>query len=188
MGARFSRTQSGGDGVSQVANYTSGFKARMVQRMAGPEGISATALAKEVGIAQATLSRWLRDGRTLGAMSKKKSKSASGSNRRTAEEKYRLVVAAEGLIGEALGAFLRREGVHESQLAEWREKATSALKDLNKKKNQASPESRRIRDLERELNRKEKALAEAAALLVLKKKLETYREERESRTDTRSET
>jgi hypothetical protein len=36
---------------------------------------------------------------------------------------------------------------------------------------QAKTDKKRIRDLERELNRKEKALAEAAALLVLRKKL-----------------
>lgn len=175
-----------------MATYTSGFKARMVQRMAGPEGISATALSKEVGIAQPTLSRWLRDGRNLEVMSKKKQKSAPASDRRTAEEKYRLVMAAEGLTGEALGAFLRREGIHESQLVEWREKAlqaaTEALKGLKKKKAEQTPEARRIRELERELDRKDKALAEAAALLVLKKKLETYWEERASRTDTRNET
>lgn len=175
-----------------MGNYSSGFKARLIQRMAGPERISANALSKEVGIAQSTLSRWLRDGRTLGVMSKQKPTSASRSNRRTAEEKYRLVVASEGLTGDVLGEFLRREGVHESQLAEWREKvaqgATEALKGLKKKRSGQTPEARRIRQLERELTRKEKALAEAAALLVLKKKLDTYLEGRESDTDTRSET
>ncbi len=40
-----------------MSTYTAGFKARMVQRMAGPESISATALAKEVGASQVTLSR-----------------------------------------------------------------------------------------------------------------------------------
>ena len=48
--------------------YSDGFKARMVQRMAGPEAISASALSKEVGVQQPTLSRWLRQARTVPAM------------------------------------------------------------------------------------------------------------------------
>jgi len=49
--------------------HPEGFKARMVARMAGPEGISACALAREVGVPQPTLSRWLRSARSVRAMS-----------------------------------------------------------------------------------------------------------------------
>lgn len=63
--------------------------------------------------------------------------------------------------------FLRRKGVHE---AEWRATATAALRPPSMRaRKTASVEARWVRDLERELARKEKALAEAAALLVLKK-------------------
>ena len=174
-----------------MTNYTSGFKSRMVKRMAGPEAISASALSGEVGVSQATLSRWLREARTLGGMNKKK-KSSSSSRRRTGEDKLRIVMEAEGLSGEALGEFLRREGLHEAQLDEWREKAmlaaAGALKDAKRKKSEQTPEARRIRELESELRRKDKALAEAAALLVLQKKVREYWEEKEGGTGTRSET
>ncbi len=174
-----------------MANYTSGFKARMIKRMAGPEAISANALSGDVGVSQGTLSRWLREARTLGSMNKKK-KSASSSRRRTAEDKLRIVMEAGSLSGEALGEFLRREGLHEAQLDEWREKAmlaaTGALKDAKRKKSEQTPEARRIRELESELRRKDKALAEAAALLVLQKKVREYWEEKEGGTGTRSET
>jgi len=162
----------------------------MVQRMAGSEAISANALAREVGVSQGTLSRWLRDARTLGTMSKKNSEK---SHRRTAEDKLRIVMAASNLSEEALGEFLRREGLHEAQLAEWRDKvvkaATGALKDAKRKKSEQTPEARENRELKRELRRKEKALAEAAALLVLKKKLEAwYSADEDDRTGTKSET
>ena len=65
-----------------MTSYSLGFKSRMVKRMAGSEGISANALSMEVGVAQATLSRWLRDGRMLGGMSKKKQDSSKKSRRR----------------------------------------------------------------------------------------------------------
>lgn len=173
-----------------MANYSLGFRSRMVQRMAGPEGISATALAKEVGVSQGTLSRWLRKRATLGDMTKKK---VSMGARRSAEDKLRVVLQAANLSQEELGGFLRREGVHESQLEEWREAAfsaaTNALKDSKRKKSEQTPEARELRELQRELRRKDKALAEAAALLVLQKKLQAYfSEDTASGTSTRSET
>jgi transposase len=70
-----------------------------------------------------------------------------------------------------LGAFLRRKGVHEAQLAEWQAAAMAALQPPSRRERKAANiEKLKIRNLERELKRKEKALAEAAALLVLKKK------------------
>lgn len=50
-----------------MSTYAAGFKTRMVQRMAGREGISATALAKEVGVSQDTLSRWIREASAAGS-------------------------------------------------------------------------------------------------------------------------
>ena len=93
----------------------------------------------------------------------------------TAEEKVALVLEAAAVPEAELGAFLRRKGVHEAQHAEWREQVTqlavAGLRGPSKRdRKAASVEARRVRDLERELQRKEKALAEAAALLVLKKK------------------
>jgi transposase len=168
-----------------MSSYSAGFKARMVQRMAGPEAISATALAREVGVSQNTLSRWLRKASvprpTVPPMTKKKKPSRKSTSRkggprgRTAEEKLRIVIEASSLSDEDLGAFLRREGIHEAQLEAWRatvmEAATGALKAPHAKKGERTPEARKIKELEREINRKDKALAEVTALLALKKKI-----------------
>lgn len=174
-----------------MANYTPGFKSRMIQRMAGPEAISANALSSEVGVAQGTLSRWLRQGRTLGPMNKNK-KGVRNTRRRTAEDKFRIVLEAANLSGEDLGEYLRREGIHTTDLEEWREKVTAAgtgaLKDAKRKKSEQTPEARRIRELESELRRMEKALAETAALLVLQKKVRAYWAEKEDGTSTRNGT
>ena len=168
--------------------YTQGFKARMIERMAGPEQISATALGKEVGVSQATLSRWLHfeGARRVDPMTHQ---NRGGKRTWSAQEKLRLVHAASELGAEELGAFLRREGLHEAQLQEWAEIAMAALSAVPKRKSgKASPEAKRIKNLERELHRKEKALAELAALLVLKKKLETIWGDEGDGTDTRSGT
>ncbi len=88
------------------------------------------------------------------------------------EEKLNLVLEASSIPDAELGAFLRRKGIHEVHLREWRQTILLALKAQKPQKdNHKSTESRRIRELESELNRKDKALAEAAALLVLQKKV-----------------
>ncbi len=80
------------------------------------------------------------------------------------------VVEASSLTEEQLGAFLRRKGLHQAQLKQWRGAMLLALGGDQKRKAKSSPQARRLRELEKELRRKDKALAEAAALLILKKK------------------
>lgn len=151
--------------------YNEGFKARMIERMAGPEGISANALAQETGVSAATLTRWLRE-RRLGGMSNQASKKR---HRWTPSEKLRVVREARDLEDDQLGELLRREGLHEPQLREWIAAVDAAslasLSGSKKSRTKTSPEQKRIHSLEKELNRKEKALAEVAALLALKKKV-----------------
>jgi len=154
--------------------HSNKFKARMVQRMAGPEGITATALSKEVGVSQSTLSRWLRLASTVAVMggeSNKHEREAKSSRHWTVEEKLRVVTEAAKLSDADLGAFLRKEGLHDTQLEEWRALVTQALTGP-KKRAKKSPEARRMKELEKELLRKDRALAEVAALLALKKKAE----------------
>jgi len=166
------------------------FRARMVERMTGANPISATALAREVGVSQPTLSRWLRQARSLDGMRKHKNNGGKPQARKTqvqcspksprswsAEEKLRLVMVAASLSEDELGEFLRREGIHEAQLERWREAVTQGaldqLKATSKKRPaRGTPEAKRIKALEKELDRKDKALAEVTALLALKKKLE----------------
>lgn len=88
----------------------------------------------------------------------------------TAEEKYAVMIEAASLPDEELGAFLREKGLHQANLKQWRQEMLTALGESKTRPSKPSAETRRIRELERELARKEKALAEAAALLLLKKK------------------
>ncbi len=168
-----------------MPSYTDGFKSRMVQRMAGNEAITPYALSAEIGVSYQTLSRWMSNAGKLDRMNKKK---PGRKKRLTAEDKMRLVFEAEKLSEQDLGEFLRREGLHSHQLEEWKATATNSLKDAHRKNSEKTPEARRIRQLEAELNRKEKALAEAAAIIVLKKKMDLFHEEREANMNTENET
>ena len=154
--------------------YSEKFKSQMVSKMVGLRAVSASALAAEVGINQPTLSRWLREARIVPDMAKKSRRPKDRVRPQrpqdwSPEEKLRVVVESLGLTDEELGAFLRKEGLHQAQLDGWSATARSSL-SVGKGAKKASAESKRIRELERELRRKEKALAETAALLVLKKK------------------
>ena len=179
-----------------MPKYNAGFRSRMVRRMAGPEGISATALAKEVGVPQPTLSLWLRRASSVRVMAHdrddKEKPRASRTKSCTPEEKLRVILQASALSEEELGAFLRREGLHGAQLEEWRAKAleaaSAALQSATSKKRGPTPEAIRIRELEKELLRKDRALAEVTALLALKKKLEALWGDAEDNTSTKNET
>ena len=146
-----------------VVEYSDAFRAKMVRKMLPPGAVSAGALAAETGVGQTTLWRWLQDARTVGVMDKPPKKW-------TPSEKLRVVVETSKIGDEALGEFLRREGLHEAQLKEWRIAAEAAFD--TPRSNKSSPEAKKIKELEREVLRKDKALAEAAALLILKKKAE----------------
>ena len=170
--------------------YTDAVKARMVRRMMGPNAISQNALAHATGIPQTTLSGWLRDVVTSPVMTDRRPKEADPPPRRpgdwSAEEKLQLIGEASLLDDEKLGELLRRRGVHRAQLEEWRQSARDGLHSGNK--GAGITAARRIRQLEREVRRKDKALAETAALLVLRKKADALWGDEDDDTDDKSET
>ena len=147
----------------------------MVARMTGKHAVSATQLASEMGLRQQTLSRWLLETSSLPVMSPK------GSRRTwTLEDKIRILAAGAPLTGHALDALLTREGVRPVEYEQWR----LALQDDGRA---SGATTKQLRALERELARKEKALAEAAALLVLKKKVQSLAGDGDDDTDETSE-
>jgi hypothetical protein len=154
----------------------------MVEKLTGPQAMSATALARQSGIAQATLSRWLVDARRLGVtMDDRDDKS---TRQWTSEEKLQVLIETAKLSDDELGSYLRQKGLHKAQLDEWRATAVASLGSTGARR--SAPEAKRIRELERELNRKEKALAETVALLVLKKKVQEIWGDEDDDTDGKS--
>lgn len=163
----------------------------MVEKMLVPNPQSANYLSKRSGVAQSTLSRWLRDAKSdsLPSMKRKNKKKttrtnnhqkdpakklSSGGNkhRLSLEDKYQIVLEAARIDSEELGAFLRTHGLHESDLAQYQEDVQIALSEVKEFGRKENRHKKDLSKMERELRRKEKALAEAAALLVLKKKVQ----------------
>ena len=173
--------------------YTEGFKSNMIRKMARPNGISASALAKESGVPQQSLSRWLRNANVVdepghSSISKEPGRTMTPKRPqdKSAEEKLKIVMEAETVAEDQIGAFLRRNGIHEVQLREWRGMMLSGLQKPAKASSKPSGDTRRIHELEKELLRKDKALAEAAAILILKKKAQSIWGGEDEPTDKRN--
>ena len=162
--------------------YPDVFKNAMIQKMTGTDAISATALSKQIDVSQVTLSKWLR---MAGAdpsyvfpnnaheyTKMAKITKSRRPNDWSAEDKLKIIVEVSSLDDEQLGAFLRSKGLHQTHLDQWRSQMLNGLQNGSSKKKprRKNVDAKRIRALEKELNRKDKALAETAALLVLKKK------------------
>ncbi len=148
--------------------YSDKFKQAMVSKLTVPGAISAGSLSTEVGIAQSTLSRWVReyvnmDGKGVNMKEKRPQDS-------TAEEK---------LEEQDKGKYLKEKGIHTIHVQRWKQVMLEGLKSNGKGLSKAAPQGKRIKELEKELNRKEKILAETAALLVLKKKAQDIWGDRE---------
>jgi transposase-like protein len=156
-----------------VQTYSESFKRKIVQQLLLPGAPSANTLAKKINVPQSTISRWVRLLGTVPRVSNDNEGSAGRPRRPedwTAEERLRAVTEAGRLEGEELGKFLRREGLHEEMLNEWRQAVLDALQPARRSSGNRA-ERRRIERLEKQLAKKEKALAAANAVVALQKKV-----------------
>lgn len=147
--------------------YSPEFRATVIERALSTNEPQEQ-LAEAFGIGRSTIQYWLRDHRRKQVPAvTPKSKRASAWSR---EEQLEALLATHGLSEEELGAWCRQHGVHSHQLIEWRKSLVEGVPS----KAASAGESRELRQenrsLKKQLRRKDKALAETAALLVLKKK------------------
>ena len=160
--------------------YSKAFRTLMVQKMTSPDRPNVESLSAEVGVPPSTLYRWVSDAGKLLSSTHAEVLPIAASTQRpirmkrpqdwNAKEKLAAVLEAASLSDEELGAFLRSQGLHEAQLQQWRDQMLAGLEPMTVPRGKKALEGKRVRELEKELRRKDKALAETAALLVLKKK------------------
>ena len=147
-----------------MARYGQQFKARVVARVLPPESSPVEVVSQTVGIGVATLERWRAE-----VLAR-----PSGEEARhwTPAARLEAVIATAAMNETARSAWCREHGVYLTELETWKQDAIGGLGEPRETESVAmKQERRRIKELERELHRKDKALAETAALLVLSKKL-----------------
>jgi hypothetical protein len=129
-----------------------------------PESASLEVVSREVGVGVASLERWREDAQSRPARGRAW----------TAGARLEAVITTAAMNEAAKSAWCREHGVYPAELDTWRASCTTALS--NPEDVRASPQAtradrKRIKELERDLLRKDRALAETAALLVLSKKV-----------------
>ena len=151
--------------------YSPERKEAVLRKMMPPHNRSIRELAREEGISESTLFNWRRQARDKGLLL---ADGDSGPEGWSARDKFAAVIETAGFNEADLAEYCRKKGIFHEQLLRWRQACESA-NDWDREQNrrlrlEKKTDRQRIKALERELNRKEKALAEAAALLVLQKK------------------
>jgi transposase len=150
-------------------SYSEEFKKSAVKKVLQRGRRSVGSIIDECGVAASTLYKWQQEFANVSDM-KKTSKRPQD---RSAEEILKAVIEFEKLTEDKRGEFLRKEGLHAEHIELWREQIKAALrpaKQSQAERSERGEDRRKIRELEKELRRKDKALAETTALLVLKKK------------------
>lgn len=147
-----------------MARYGQAFKDRAVARLLPPESAELEVVSREVGIVVGTLERWREDAQSRPARGRAW----------TAGARLEAVVTTAAMSEASRSAWCREHGVYPVELDQWRAACTAALAEPEEAR--ASPQAtradrKRIKELERDLLRKDRALAETAALLVLSKKV-----------------
>ena len=154
-----------------MTTYPQEFKAKIIAQMLPPHNRHIPELARETGIPQDTLYTWR--GKHRPKAEGAGVKAVAGPDRLTSQEKFHLVVESAALNEQALGEFCRRRSVFPEQLAAWRALCGGANEARPSREDSAGNRqlAQRNAELAGELRRMEKALAEAAALLMLQKKV-----------------
>jgi transposase-like protein len=146
-------------------------KEAVLKKMLPPHNRSLKELAEEEGISEGTLYNWRKAARAEGRLLPDGDRTPEGWG---TGDKFAAVLETAAMNEAELSAYCRERGLYPDQIREWRE-ACEQANDWDRSQNRRLKESRkaderRIKELERELRHKEKALAETAALLVLRKK------------------
>lgn len=143
--------------------YTKEYKASVLRRLEPPTDDTVASLSEELGVSRTAIYQWVR-------AKKNNSGNAKPTRRWTSEDKFHVVLETATFTEQELAAYCRRKGLFVEEVKAWREQCkkanTSNTKDPLKLEEDLKEEKQKSKSLEKELRRKEKALAETAALLV----------------------
>ena len=155
-------------------NYSKEFKIEAVKKvLLRKSGTSVASVARSIGITKSTLYLWIK---VVTNTDLKDSPTSGGEIQKspynwTSAEKMKAIIEASKFSNEDLSGYCRKQGIFPHHLEAWKAEFI-AYQDKSgiSNANEVRGLKNEIKALSAELRRKEKALAETAALLVLKKK------------------
>lgn len=143
--------------------YSEEFKQTIVQKILMPGGPSISEMAEKIGVHHTSIRNWIKSHGKRSTMETKEW---------TPEAKLQAIIETAGMTENQLGEFLRANGLHFQDVENWKQGFYDAQKTVGRPK--IDPELAQLRvekkELTRDLNRKEKALAEMSARVILLKK------------------
>ena len=158
-----------------MKRYAAERKEAILKKLLPPYNLTVSEVSEQEGISTASLYNWRKQARTEGVAVPGPNKS---SEEWSGEAKFAVVVETAPLSEAELSQYCREKGLYPEQVRGWKqdciEGAGSSPERKREEQKQSKADRKRVRQLEKELRRKEKALAEAAALLVLRKKLNAF--------------
>ena len=154
-------------------SYSQSFKEAIVTKILNRGSETVAEVCAREGVILATAQNWVRKEKSLVM------KQPSGKRKKwSAEAKLKAVSETMGISEAEVGQYLRREGIHSGELEDWRLQIVTSLSAKSKAGLVSDERDEKIKDLEgrlsvseRELLRKDKALADVSALLILQKKV-----------------
>lgn len=157
--------------------YSEAFKSSVIAKLLPPHNVSVPDMVKETGISKDTLYTWKSKYRNIqsGPGTTRNQQAGSLNN----GEKLAVVIETASLSEIEVGEYCRRKGFYPEQITGWKNAFVQGASAANSKaeREQLKELTTTIKQLEKELHRKDKALAETAALLVLQKKFQALWEE-----------
>ena len=158
-----------------MKRYSPERKEAVLKKLLPPYNLTVTEVSEQEGISMPTLYNWRKQVRLKGVPVPGPNISSESWS---SEAKFAVVVETASLSEVELSQYCREKGLYPEQVKDWKQNCLDGFESSPKRKRQELKQSKadrkRVRQLERELRRKEKALAEAAALLVLRKKLNAF--------------
>ena len=160
----------------QKITYSDDFKQQALSKVYQRQGRTIESVAQELNLAQSTLKGW------MAAAKKSHTSTPTPSPKRpedwSIEARFLALQQSHGLAEIELNAWCRQQGLFPHHLTQWRAAfCAQPAQKTDKADAQALRELKKTnQQLQRELTRKDKALAEAAALLILQKKFNSYLE------------
>jgi transposase len=165
----------------QVTHRSDDVKQSLMAKMLPPNNVSVAQLAKETGIPKGTLYTWRAQHSDHKTKPKNtRSKTLSGA------DKLAIITETDSLNEVTLSEYCRRKGLYPEQIQDWKAAFIQAYLGNPSKaaQNRLREQGKHIKDLQTEVRRKDKALAEAAVLLMLQKKVQAIWAEPEDEKST----
>jgi len=150
--------------------YSQELKDSILRRILPPNNESIAKVAREEGLPEQTIRTWRDRARANGTPAPAKSNSDEWST----QDKFLIVVETASMNESELAEYARKKGLYVEQIKSWKDACMNAnggvAQEAAKLNRELKDEQKARKKLEKEIQRKDKALAEAAALLVLSKK------------------